>query len=80
MAHPTPLDLPRFPLRLQALRAERGFSQRELGELSRVGQSYVSHLEAGRRTPSLAAAIGLARALSVDLHDLLGVSRPARRS
>lgn len=74
MSHPTPLDLPKFPERLRTLRTERGYSQSQLANLTGTVGSYVSKLESGRQTPSLAVALRISRALGVTVEYLLGVS------
>jgi transcriptional regulator with XRE-family HTH domain len=56
---------------LRRLRHERGLTQPELAELASVQPSYVSHLERGRRSPSLSVARRLAAALSVSVGELV---------
>lgn len=47
--------------RIRALRAERGWSQAELGRLLRVSRQTVNALENGRYDPSLPLAFRIAR-------------------
>lgn len=52
---------------IRQMREAARLSQRELGERLRVDPTYISHLEAGRRDPSLALLRKLSRELSVPL-------------
>lgn len=52
---------------IRTMREAAGLSQRELGERLGVDPTYISHLEAGRRDPSLGLLRRLARELSVPL-------------
>lgn len=51
---------------LRAARERRGLSQRRVAEAARIGRSYLAHLEADRRVPSVAVAVGLAEVLGLD--------------
>jgi transcriptional regulator with XRE-family HTH domain len=55
-----------FAERLRELRDAAGLSEARLAELSGVGFASVHEYGLGRRKPSLAAAVKLARALGVD--------------
>ena len=55
--------------RLRRLRADRGLTQRELGE-PRYTHAYISTIEAGRRRPSRAALEHLAAKLGVEVEQL----------
>lgn len=55
-----------FAERLRQLRDEAGLSEAKLAELSGVSFASVHEYGLGRRKPSLAAAVKLARALGVD--------------
>jgi len=46
-------------------------SQEDLAEASKLSRNYVSDIERGVRNPSLLALIRIARALTVQLRDLL---------
>lgn len=61
----------RVGLNLQALRRERGLSQEEAAHRADVHQTYLSGVERGRRNPSLLVLDRLAKALDVDVEDLL---------
>ncbi len=56
--------------RFLALRHVTGLSQSELAGRAGVSRSLVAAIEAGRNTPSVAAGIALARALSVTVEEL----------
>lgn len=53
-------------------RKARGWSQEELSETSGLPRSSVSGIEAGRLTPSVAAALAVARALECSVEELFG--------
>ena len=67
-------ELAGFGPHLAAARLRRGLSQGELAGSCGLAQSQVSLLEAGRRPPTVAQLLGLARALDVPLQQLLGGS------
>lgn len=56
---------------LRVWREYRGFTQEALAERAGVGKSYVSQIEAGKKTGSAAVLRALAVALRVDLDDLM---------
>ncbi|MCG8573459.1 MAG: helix-turn-helix domain-containing protein [Flavobacteriales bacterium] len=56
---------------LKRLRAEKGWSQTKLGELSGIDPSYISRIEKGKYNVSLEALDKLARAFEVDAYELL---------
>ena len=55
-----------FGSRLRERRTREGLSLRALGEAAAVHFTWISHLEAGRREPSLGTVYQLANALRVD--------------
>ena len=57
--------------RLRAIRTSAGWSLDEIARRSHLSASTVSRIETGRRTISLDVLVPLARALGVDLDDLL---------
>jgi transcriptional regulator with XRE-family HTH domain len=57
--------------RLRAIRTSAGWSLDEIARRSHLSASTVSRIETGRRTISLDVLVPLARALAVDLDDLL---------
>lgn len=50
---------------LRQARTRRGVGQREAGRLAGLSQGYLSHLEHGTRTPSMAVAEALADVLDL---------------
>jgi molybdate-binding protein/DNA-binding XRE family transcriptional regulator len=66
----------RLDNRVKTLRQARGLTQDELAQAAGLSRSGVSAIEAARLVPSVAAALGLARALGCQVEDLFG-SRPA---
>lgn len=59
--------------RLRALRNTLGLSLEELSDRTRLSPSTISRIETGKRTISLDVLVPLARALQVDLDQLLDV-------
>jgi transcriptional regulator with XRE-family HTH domain len=57
--------------RLGRLRMQRGWTLAALSELTRLSKPYLSRLESGRRQPSLAALLTLARVYQTPLQSLL---------
>lgn len=58
--------------RIKELRESAGLTQKELGDKAGVSESYVGHIEGGRReSPSLPILIALCKALNYNLADLL---------
>ncbi|ANB02141.1 helix-turn-helix domain-containing protein [Ectothiorhodospira sp. BSL-9] len=56
---------------LRVWREHRGLSQAALAEQAGIGKSYLSQIEAGKRIGSAKVLRALARALVVDVEDLL---------
>jgi len=56
---------------LQQLRKERGLSQEELGFESGYHRTYISLLERGKKSPSLQTMFQLAKALKVELSEIV---------
>lgn len=56
--------------RLKLLRQQHGLSLEQLAQRSGLTKSYVSKVERGLSTPSIASALKLARALAVDVAQL----------
>lgn len=53
------------------LRKQRGFSHNVLAVKAGVTRSAISHIESGKRKPSLLLSLRLAHALEVELSDLI---------
>jgi transcriptional regulator with XRE-family HTH domain len=60
-----------FGRRLQALRVQRGLSQEELAQASRLGPAEVRRIERGQRDLSVIALADLAKALDIQPADLM---------
>ena len=58
-------------LNVRKFRKLRGMTQEQLGHETEMERSYVSDLERGARNPSVRAVERLAKALGVELHQLL---------
>lgn len=56
---------------LRVLREHRRLTQAALAELVAIDKTYLSHMEAGRKSGSVAVLKRLAAALSVEVDDLL---------
>jgi mannose-6-phosphate isomerase-like protein (cupin superfamily)/DNA-binding XRE family transcriptional regulator len=77
---PLGLVLTSLGAQLKALRTQRGWTLEKLTKLSKLSEPYLSRLESGRRQPSLAALITLARVYGIPLRTLLegdGQAMPA---
>lgn len=57
--------------RLKEMRDARGWTQQQLADASGVSQTFISELESCKKQPTVSIALKLARALDVDLIDLL---------
>src|ERR1700694_3676437 len=67
--------------RLEALRKERGLSQRELARAAGITRQGVGAIESARSQPSVAIALALARALETTAEERFGTGgEPAPRS
>lgn len=62
-----------FPKNLLALRNQLGWTQTKLAKRAGISQDWLSHLECGRRMPSLAVLTRLVRALHTTSDYLLGL-------
>ncbi|MBN8902270.1 MAG: helix-turn-helix transcriptional regulator [Rhodospirillales bacterium] len=60
---------------LKIWRQKRGLTQRALAEVARVAPSYIADIERGRKPGSVLALGRLARALRVDIPDLVDEHR-----
>lgn len=67
----------RFDSRVKALRQARGWTQDELAQAAGLSRTGVGAIEAARLVPSVAAALGLARALSCSVEELFGAASQA---
>ena len=58
-------------MRLKALRADRGLSQRALAKKAGISREYLARLETGQHDPPLSTVTKLAKALKVKVGELL---------
>ena len=65
--------------RLKSWRQKRGLTLDELSELTDVSASTISRLEAGKRAPNLELVVPIARALRLELDDLVPRAVPDPR-
>jgi len=56
---------------IQKRRLELGFSQEKLGQISNLHRTYISLLERGLRSPTITTTIKVARALNINISELL---------
>lgn len=59
---------------LLALRSNRGLTQRQLAALVRLSPSYIAHIEAGRKKPSLDALEAICEGIGIPMHVLMLLS------
>lgn len=64
-------ELKKLGRHIRILREEQGYSQETLGFKADLHRTYVSQLELGQRNPSYITLVKLARALSVDVLDVI---------
>jgi len=57
---------------IREIRQERGLTQDQLAELSRVPRICISRYESGKYYPSLSNAMKLAKVLNVTVDELIG--------
>jgi transcriptional regulator with XRE-family HTH domain len=68
-----------FGRSIRSSRKQRGLSQEDLAEASRLSRNYVSDIERGVRNPSLLALVRLSRALRLPLREMLEDVEPRVR-
>lgn len=61
----------RVGLNLQNARRERGLSQEELAHPAQVHQTYLSGVDRGKRSPTIAALDRIASVLEMDIEQLV---------
>lgn len=61
---------------LRTLRQQRGLSQEKLAELAGLHRTYIGSVERGERNISIDNIDALARALEINVPDLLSTKRP----
>lgn len=65
----------RFGKKVKTLRIEKGWSQEKLALTADLDRTYVSSIEAGRRSVSIVVIEKLAKALNVDLTEILNFNK-----
>ncbi len=65
------LDYARIGKRISEFRRAKKLSQFQLAELAEVTDSYISHIETGRKKPSLESLVRIASALGITLDRIL---------
>ena len=73
-------DPPLVGLRLLQLRKQRGMTLDAMASLSGVSRSMLSQIERSQANPTLATVWSLARALDIDLSELIGVTQREARA
>ena len=56
---------------IQKRRLELGFSQEKLSQISNLHRTYISLLERGLRSPTITTTIKVAKALNLNISELL---------
>jgi transcriptional regulator with XRE-family HTH domain len=56
---------------IQKRRLELGLSQEKLGQISKLHRTYISLLERGLRSPTITTTIKVAKALNLNISELL---------
>ncbi|WP_372631893.1 helix-turn-helix domain-containing protein [Cohnella sp.] len=59
------LELIAFGITLKNIRKEKGYTQEQLSDYSRIDRSFISELENGEKAPTLLTLISLAKALRI---------------
>ena len=70
------INYSRLGKRISELRKQRKLSQSQLAELANVTDSYISHIETGRKKASLESLVKIAAALDVTLDRILLGNQP----
>ncbi|MDH7639966.1 helix-turn-helix domain-containing protein [Sphingomonas oryzagri] len=65
----------RFARRLKAARKQAGLTHAQLAAITGFGKAYISYVENLRANPSLLTCLRFARALKIDLGDLVSARR-----
>ena len=57
--------------KLRTLRQRHNLTVRQLGDILKVNNSYITQIETGRKTPSLKLAIKMADFFNIDVNQLI---------
>lgn len=60
-----------FGEQLKKLRTQQGISQEKLAHKTGLHPTYISHLETGKKQPTLSTIIGLSKSLNINIAELL---------
>jgi transcriptional regulator with XRE-family HTH domain len=60
-----------FGSTLQRTRRQQGLTQRQLGTLTRMSTSFIGEMERGLKAPNLDAVVAIARALRVNVEEMV---------
>lgn len=71
MPEPMPRERRALATAVKELRARRGMTQEEVATAAGVSRGYLGELEQGRRRPSFEGVVRVARALDVELVELI---------
>jgi len=67
--------MPQISNRIKEFRETKGLTQEDLAKSAQLSRPVISQFEQGQRTPSLKALQRIAKALNVEVNDLLGSSQ-----
>lgn len=69
------LTLEAFGKTIRQLREQRGYSQEEFAYIAGFSRSYYTEIETGKRNPSLLNIIKIAKALNVNVGEIMNFSQ-----
>lgn len=64
----------RFALNMKACREAKGISQEKLAEYANLHRTFIGSIERGEKIPSLVTVVKIAKALTVDITQLINIS------
>lgn len=71
MSDPLPRERRALALAVKELRARKGLTQEEVAHAAGVSRGYLGELEQGRRRASFEGVVRVARAMDVELRELI---------
>ena len=71
MPEPMPRERRALAIAVRELRARRGMTQEQVADAAGVSRGYLGELESGRRRPSFEGVVRVARALDIELVELI---------
>lgn len=63
-----------FALNMKACREAKGISQEKLAEYANLHRTFIGSIERGEKIPSLVTVVKIAKALTVDITQLINIS------